>query len=150
MSNYRRLTIHGGTYFFTVVVYHRQPLFIDNARVELLRHAFREVKAKRPFDVVAAVILPNHLHCTWNLSEGDADFSTRWQMIKPVFYDVSPQKSVKTAQKPFGKHVFMNIAFAMNAISTTIWTISITIPLNMAWFLRLSNGRIVLLNILLH
>ncbi|MDP3009169.1 MAG: transposase [Methylococcales bacterium] len=82
MSNYRRLYIRGGTYFFTVVTYRRQPLFIDDARVELLRHAFREVKAKRPFDVVAAVILPNHLHCLWNLPEGDADFSTRWQMIK--------------------------------------------------------------------
>ncbi|MEY3881703.1 MAG: hypothetical protein RIQ94_2499, partial [Pseudomonadota bacterium] len=35
MSNYRRLTIRGGTYFFTVVAYRRQPLFIDDARVEL-------------------------------------------------------------------------------------------------------------------
>ena len=84
MSSYRRLTIRGGTYFFTVVAYRRQPLFIDDARVELLRHAFRELKAKRPFDVVA-VILPNHLHCLWNLPEGDADFSTRWQIIKISF-----------------------------------------------------------------
>jgi putative transposase len=77
MSNYRRLTIRGGTYFFTVVAYRRQPLFIDDARVELLRHTFREVKAKRPFDVVAAVILPNHLHFLSNLPEDDADFSVR-------------------------------------------------------------------------
>jgi hypothetical protein len=33
----------------------------------------------------------------------------------------------------------------MNATSTTIWTISITILLNRAWSLRLSNGRIALL-----
>jgi hypothetical protein len=74
MSNYRRLTILGGTYFFTAETYRHQPLFIDDARVGRLRHAFREVKAKRPFDVVAAVILPNHLHCISNLPEGDADF----------------------------------------------------------------------------
>ena len=42
MSNYRRLYIRGGTYFFTVVTYRRQPLFTNDARVELLRHAFRE------------------------------------------------------------------------------------------------------------
>jgi hypothetical protein len=45
MSNYRRLYIRGGTYFCTVVAYRRQLLFTDDARVELLRHAFREVKA---------------------------------------------------------------------------------------------------------
>jgi putative transposase len=26
--------------------------------------------------------LPDHLHCIWTLPEGDADFSTRWMMIK--------------------------------------------------------------------
>jgi putative transposase len=91
MSNYRRLTIRGGTYFFTVEAYRRQPLFIDDARVERLRHAFREVKAKRPFDVVA-VILPNHLHCLWNLPEGDADFSVRWHRIKTSFSRRLPAK----------------------------------------------------------
>jgi putative transposase len=99
MSNYRRLTIRGGTYFFTVVTYRRQPLFTDDAQVELLRHAFREVKAKRPFDVVAAVILPNHLHCLWNLPEGDADFSTRWQMIKTSFSRCIPAKIRKDGSK---------------------------------------------------
>jgi putative transposase len=62
---------------FTAEANRRQPLFIDDARVELLRHAFREVKAKRSFDVVAAVILPNHLHFLSNLPEDDADFSVR-------------------------------------------------------------------------
>ncbi len=99
MSNYRRLTIRGGTYFFTVVTYRRQPIFTDDARVELLRHAFREVKAKRPFDVVAAVILPNHLHCLWNLPEDDADFSTRWQMIKTSFSRRIPAKIRKDGSK---------------------------------------------------
>jgi putative transposase len=121
MSNYRHLTIRGGTYFFTAEAYRRQPLFIDDARVELLRNAFREVKAKRPFDVVVAVILPNHLYCLWNLPEGDADFSVRWHRIKTSFSRrLSPQKSVKTAQKPFGNRVFMNIVSAMNATFTTI------------------------------
>lgn len=85
MSNYRRLYIPGGTYFFTLVGYRRQPIFADEQRVMLLRQAFREVKNKRPFELLAAVILPDHLHCLWSLPCGDADFSTRWQMVKTAF-----------------------------------------------------------------
>jgi putative transposase len=33
----------------------------------------------------AIVILPDHLHCIWTLSEGDDDFSTRWRQIKAAF-----------------------------------------------------------------
>lgn len=85
MSNYRRLYIPGGTYFFTVVAYRRQAVFADEQRVNLLRQAFREVKNKRPFDLLAAVVLPDHLHCIWRLPLDDTDFSTRWQMVKTAF-----------------------------------------------------------------
>ncbi len=69
MSDYRRLYIPGGTYFFTLVTYHRQIILADDEKVEELRQSFREVKAKRPFELLAAVILPNHLHCLWRLPE---------------------------------------------------------------------------------
>ncbi|WP_150047279.1 MULTISPECIES: REP-associated tyrosine transposase [Methylomonas] len=85
MSNYRRLYIPGGTYFFTSVCDRRQAIFADKQRVILLRQAFREVKNKRPFKLLAAAILPDHLHCLWSLPCGDADFSTRWQMVKTAF-----------------------------------------------------------------
>ena len=85
MSIYRRLYIPGGTYFFTLVCYRRQKIFADEQRVMLLRQAFREVKSKRPFDLLAIVVLPDHLHCIWRLPNGDADFSTRWQMVKTAF-----------------------------------------------------------------
>jgi putative transposase len=39
----------------------------------------------RPFDVVAVVVLPDHLHCVWRLPEGDADNATRWRHIKTLF-----------------------------------------------------------------
>ena len=35
-----------------------------------------------PFQVDAWVLLPDHMHCIWTLPEGDADFSTRWNLIK--------------------------------------------------------------------
>jgi putative transposase len=99
MSDYRRLYIPGGTYFFTLVSYHRKPIFTDDGRVEQLRRSFREVKAKRPFDLLAAVVLPDHLHCLWRLPEGDADFSTRWQMVKADFSRHIPTKTRKNGAK---------------------------------------------------
>ncbi|HEY9876161.1 MAG TPA: hypothetical protein V6D12_22210 [Candidatus Obscuribacterales bacterium] len=48
MPNYRRLTIAGGTYFFTQVTYQRQPwLCTDIARVTL-RDAIAKVRQSSP------------------------------------------------------------------------------------------------------
>ena len=48
------------------------------------RYALRlkKVRATHPFEIDAWVFLPDHLHCIWTLPEGDADFSTRWRLIK--------------------------------------------------------------------
>jgi len=99
MSNYRRVYIPGGTYFFTLVTYGRQAIFADGNRVEQLRQSFREAKAKRPFDLLAAVVLPDHLHCLWSLPEGDADYSTRWQMVKTSFSRHITSKTRKNGAK---------------------------------------------------
>jgi putative transposase len=40
---------------------------------------------KKPFSVVAMVVLPEHLHCEWRLPRRDADFATRWRLIKTWF-----------------------------------------------------------------
>lgn len=82
---YRRAFIPGGCYFFTLVTKNRRKLFIDNATVDVLRNAFRKVMVNRPFEINAMVVLPDHLHCIWTLPEDDADFSTRWRLIKTWF-----------------------------------------------------------------
>jgi len=82
VSDYRRLFVPGGCYFFTVVCYRRRNNFATEANVNLLREAFRRVKARHPFEIQAMVVMPDHLHCLWRLPEGDADFSTRWRDIK--------------------------------------------------------------------
>jgi putative transposase len=46
----------------------------------------RDVKRRRPFEIQAMVVLPDHLHTVWQFPEGDADFSRRWRDIK---HDVS-------------------------------------------------------------
>lgn len=42
--------------------------------VDLLRECVRMVKFKRPFEIVAWVVLPDHMHVIWRLPEDDSDF----------------------------------------------------------------------------
>jgi len=85
MSNYRRRSQPGGTFFFTVVTAERRPLFSDNAARAYLRAAISTVQAEQPFKVSAIVLLPDHIHCVWTLPENDADYSARWSCIKRLF-----------------------------------------------------------------
>jgi len=82
---YRRAFVPGASYFFTLVLEKRRPLFASREAVEVLRQAFRAVRSTRPFELVAMVVLPDHLHCIWTLPPGDADFATRWRLIKTWF-----------------------------------------------------------------
>jgi putative transposase len=85
VTEYRRFEYPGATWFFTVNLAERRNnrLLID--RIDLLREAFLHVKNKYPYQIDAAVILPEHLHCILTLPEGDSDFSTRWGLIKAYF-----------------------------------------------------------------
>ena len=51
----------------------------------MLRATFAEVKIKHPFRIDGIVILPEHLHYILSLPPGDADYSTRWGLIKGGF-----------------------------------------------------------------
>jgi putative transposase len=84
MSDYRR-SREGRTFFFTVVTHERRPILTTEAGRSLLRSAIYEVKEERPFEIVATVLLPDHLHAVWTLPPGDTDYSTRWRRIKSLF-----------------------------------------------------------------
>jgi len=62
------------------VTYKRRPLFADENNVDLLRSAFRYAMDRKPFDLGAIVILPDHVHCIWSMTN-DVYYSKRWQMI---------------------------------------------------------------------
>lgn len=81
MSCYRRAAQLGGTYFFTVVTYRRQPFLCDDDVRMALRDALERVRNRYDFQNDAWVLLPDHLHCMWTLSDGDADLSTRWSRV---------------------------------------------------------------------
>jgi len=85
MSHYRRANFPGGYYFFTVVTYNRCSFLTTELARLCLRHAWRYVCQRRPFELYALCLLPNHLHCIWKLPDGDANFSTRWNSIKGIF-----------------------------------------------------------------
>ena len=90
MPNYRRAWCPGGTYFFTVTLLQRQATDLLTRRIDLLRQVVRQVKGERPFVIHAWVVLLDHLHCILELPEGDADFATRWRLIKMNFSKALP------------------------------------------------------------
>ena len=85
MPAFVRASQPGGTFFFTLVTYQRRHIFADASARAHLRRSILETRQRRPFDMPAVVLLPNHLHALWTLPEGDADFSTRWRKIKEGF-----------------------------------------------------------------
>lgn len=81
---YRRADVTGGTYFFTVNLAERKrTLLVEH--IDALRMVMKKVKVMHPFRIDAMVILPDHLHALWTLPEGDADYPTRWALIKAGF-----------------------------------------------------------------
>lgn len=98
MSNYRRVWVPGGTYFFTVNLLERQRrLLVD--RIDDLHAAFRQTRAVRPFEILAIVVLPDHLHCLWQLPEDDADNANRWAQIKSGFSRRLPVEERRSARR---------------------------------------------------
>jgi putative transposase len=93
MTEYRRNFIAAGSFFFTVNLAERR-LRLLTQHVDELRTAFRETRRHHPFAIDAVVVLPDHLHTIWRLPEGDADFATRWRLIKSAF-----SRSVATGER---------------------------------------------------
>jgi len=82
MTEYRRAFITGGCYYFTVNCAQRHGNTILTDNIDFLKKSFHKVKTDHPFTINAIVILPEHLHCIWTLPPGDADYKTRWGLIK--------------------------------------------------------------------
>jgi putative transposase len=84
VTGYRRNFVAGGSFFFTVNLADRRLRLLTES-IDALRTTFRETQRRHPFAIDAIVVLPDHLHTVWTLPEGDADFSTRWRLIKASF-----------------------------------------------------------------
>jgi putative transposase len=105
MPNYRRAFVPGGCWFFTVnLLERRKSLLVD--RIDALRLAVAATRRNLPFTIDAFVVLPDHVHAVLTLPPGDADFSTRWRLIKSRFARMIPKQEwlspVRTARHERG------------------------------------------------
>ena len=90
MPDYRRVRVPGGTSFFTVNLLERRGNDLLTREISNLRAAVRHVQSRHPFHIDAWVVLPDHLHCVLTLPTHDADFSTRWRLMKMAFAKALP------------------------------------------------------------
>ncbi len=97
MPWYRRLFIPGGTYFFTVTLEDRRRQFLTG-HIDALRKAYAYVRERHPFETVAIVVLPDHLHCVWTLPPDDHDFPMRWRLLKSHF-----SRAFGSSEEPRGR-----------------------------------------------
>lgn len=96
MPNYRRAFVPGGCWFFTVnLLERRRTLLVEY--IDELRVAFEQTRRTYPFDIAAIVVLPDHLHAIWTLPPADADFSTRWRLVKTRFAKALPKLERRSA-----------------------------------------------------
>src|SRR5437660_5170339 len=86
MVRYRRNFVPGGTFFFTVTLVDRNLRLLVE-QVQMLRAAMRQTRSSQPFTIEAVVILPDHLHVIMTLPDADADYPSRWSLIKRRFTD---------------------------------------------------------------
>ena len=95
---YRRARQEGGTCFFTVNLADRSStLLVD--RIDDLRRSVRAVRQRHPFEILAWVVLPDHLHAIWTLPPGDGDSATRWMLIKAGFSRALPRQERISASR---------------------------------------------------
>jgi putative transposase len=137
MTSYRRNFIAGGSFFFTVnLVDRRLRLLTDH--VAELRTAFDETRRRHPFTIDAMVVLPDHLHALWTMPEGDADFATRWRLIKSTFSRSLPPgerisgSRASRASAASGSGATGSIPFATRMISRGMLTTSTSTRSSMA------------------
>lgn len=98
MPNYRRNIIPGATYFFTVTLADRQRKLLTD-HIDILRAAFRYTHTRHPFEIDAIVVLPEHLHTIWTLPDDDANYATRWRLIKGYFSRNLPVGEARTSSR---------------------------------------------------
>lgn len=70
--------------FFTVTLRDRRSDLLVR-RVDALRESWRAAKTRVPHDVIAAVVLPDHLHAVLAMRDGSGDYLRLWQEIKKGF-----------------------------------------------------------------
>lgn len=110
MVQYRRNLVAGGTYFFTVTLADRRSnLLIQH--VDVLRESLKKVQQHHPFEIVAWVVLPDHIHAVWTLPNDDRDYSGRWRAIKSHFVRTVKKLGVPITMRADGSAILWQRRF---------------------------------------
>ena len=67
--------------------------------IAALRTAVARMRLLYPFHIDAWVVLPEHMHATWTLPDGDTDYSLRWTLIKRGFSAAIPAGESRSASR---------------------------------------------------
>lgn len=84
MAIYRRFHTAGATWFFTLTAEGRRPLLVGPDSMHWIRRAAAEVRGRYPFELIAWVVLPDHLHALVNLPDSDCDYAKRISIFKRI------------------------------------------------------------------
>jgi putative transposase len=68
MVRYRRNRVPDGTYFFNVTRRNRRSDVLVR-HIDALREAWRSARSRTPHEVIAGVVLPDHLHAVVHMRE---------------------------------------------------------------------------------
>jgi putative transposase len=97
--------IEGGVFFFTVTLADRSSDLLVR-HIDRLRRMYASIQKRQPFETIAICVPPDHLHAVWALPPEDADFSSRWSLIKSGFSRGlavdAPRSDSKTAKREKG------------------------------------------------
>ncbi|GAB5443979.1 MAG: transposase [Fuerstiella sp.] len=108
MSDYRRYFVAGGCFFLTLVTYNRRPILVSDPARRFLRESIAMVRRRWAFQIVATVLLPDHIHLLMQLPPADSNYSTRIKRIKEEFTlrwraQSLPEPKVTEAQRAKGE-----------------------------------------------
>jgi len=109
MVRYRRSRHCGGTYFFTVTLRDRRSDLLVR-HVDHLRASWRNASARIAHEVVATVVMPDHLHAVIRMQDDADDYSRLWQDIKKGFSRRLDNAGPSPWQRRFWEHTIRNDA----------------------------------------
>ena len=103
MSQYIRSYTKGATYFFTLVSYNRRKILCEDDFLQAFKKSIKQVQQQYPFEIIAWVQLPDHLHCIWKMPENDVNYSMRWSQIKRLTTQACPQYHLTKDELSYSK-----------------------------------------------
>lgn len=81
MPNYLRNRVFGGTFFFTLVSRDRNNFFANPNIINIFFDIIKKIQNRKPFELIAYCVLPDHIHLLIKLPEDSQDFS---QIIRDI------------------------------------------------------------------